>query len=147
MSKISMKKSEFVQKENNSQKTGTVKGIKVKSGIDGIRLLDPKDSKSWVLWSEEVSSYIKANHHLMGNVFKENSYKKLFVATNNDDIVNEAGETIEMTKSQKTMVEKERINQFLKDQHEMNVQKVKVMGVIMLTISAESKHMLEVLRN
>ena len=131
------------EKKDYGQKNAMVKGIKTKSGVEGIRLLDPKDAKSWVLWSEELCSYVKANHHLMGNVFKEGAYKRLFISSKYDDIIDEEGNAIQTTAVQRRTIEKERLTFFLKDQHEMEVQKIKVMGVILQTISAESKHMLE----
>ena len=91
---ITMKKGDHTaEKREYSPKNAIVKGIKIRSGVEGIRLLDPKDAKSWVLWSEELCSYVKANHHLMGNVFKEGAYKRLFISSKYDDIIDEDEET------------------------------------------------------
>ena len=131
------------KRDGGYKNSSAVKAIKNKSGVEGIRLLDPKDAKSWTLWSDEISSYVKANHHLMGDVFKNGKYVKLYVATTYDEITNDKGEKITLDAAQRKIVDKERITNYIRDEHEMNAQKMKVMGIIYQTISAESKYMLE----
>ena len=77
------------KRDGGYKNSSAVKAIKNKSGVEGIRLLDPKDAKSWTLWSDEISSYVKANHHLMGDAFKNGKYEKLYVSTTYEEIVNQ----------------------------------------------------------
>ena len=119
------------------------KGVKSKSGVEGIRLLDPKDGKSWIQWSEEISSYVKANYYHIGNAFKNGAYKVLYVSTNYDDVRDINGDAVHLEDKDKEIIQKERMQQWVKDTNEFRREKSKVMGIILQSISAESKYMLE----
>ena len=130
------------RKESGSART-TVKAVKTKSGVEGIRMLDPRDAKTWPQWSDEISSYVLANYFYLGNCFSTGYYKDFYVSKEYDNIVDEDGNEIELDASDKKLIQKERITQYVKEVNEFKKEKSKAMGVILQSISTESKHMLE----
>jgi len=133
------------RKESGSSRS-SVKAVKTKSGVEGIRMLDPRDAKTWSQWSDEISSYVLANYFYLGNCFSTGGYKDFYVSKEYDNIVDEDGNEIELDASDKKLIQKERITQYVKEVNEFKKEKSKAMGLILQSISTESKHMLPRLR-
>lgn len=129
---------ESVHKSNVEKQKPVVKALKTKSGVDEIPLLFPGPA-SWAMWWPCFQSYMQANFPLEGRCFKERRYRDFNVVDLSR--IPEQDQTVTAAIRNKLISELYSIN--LKQQIDSDNEKAKMFGILEMTISAESKDVLE----